>query len=217
MINITSLTKEYNDGGNKFVALKNITAEIKSGEFVAILGPSGSGKSTLMHLIGGLDHPSDGSIEVDGTDISKASDKNLAVYRSQKIGFVFQSFNLLNVSALNNVILPLVYSKKKFNRKAQATKLLNTVGLGERLKNRPSQLSGGEQQRVSIARALVNEPEIILADEPTGNLDSKTGEAIFEIFQKLNKEGKTVVIVTHDEHLAKKTNRIIRIRDGEIQ
>jgi putative ABC transport system ATP-binding protein len=215
MIKLTNVSKEYTAGG-EYLALKNASLEIGNGEFVSILGPSGSGKSTLMNLIGGLDRPTEGTIEVDGVEISKAKDKELAQFRSKKVGFVFQSFNLLNTSALNNVILPLVYSKKKVNRKVRAEEILHAVGLGHRLKNRPANLSGGEQQRVSIARALVNEPDIILADEPTGNLDSKTGLAIFELLEKLNKEGKTVVIVTHDERLAEKTKRIIRLMDGEV-
>ena len=216
MIKVTNVTKEYKAGEGKFAALNNVSLEIESGEFISILGPSGSGKSTLMHLIGGLDKPSKGTIEVDGQDLSKLNDKKLALYRNDKVGFVFQFFNLLNTSSLNNVILPLIYAKKKINRKVAATEILNQVGLGNRLNNRPSQLSGGEQQRVSIARALVNEPDIILADEPTGNLDSKTGEGVFEVLAKLNEQGKTVVLVTHDEHLAQKTKRTIRIRDGEL-
>ncbi|HEY4694347.1 MAG TPA: ABC transporter ATP-binding protein [Candidatus Nanoarchaeia archaeon] len=217
MIKIEGVTKEYKSGETKFLALNRVSLEIKTGEFVSILGPSGSGKSTLMHLIGGLDRPSQGKIEVDSIDLSTAPDKTLANFRSEKVGFVFQSFNLLNTSSLNNVSLPLVYSKKKFNRKARATELLDNVGLGNRLRNRPSQLSGGEQQRVSIARALVNDPEIVLADEPTGNLDSKTGEQIVELLSNFNKKGKTVVVVTHDEALAKKADRIIRIKDGQVE
>lgn len=218
MIKITNLTKTYKTGDLQFLALNDISEEIQTSEFVAILGPSGSGKSTLMHLIGGLDRPTVGTIEVDGQNIGKLSDGKLARYRNEKVGFVFQSFNLLQgTSTLNNVILPMIYSRKKFNRKARAKELLEEVGLGSKLKNRPNQLSGGEQQRVSIARSLVNDPEIILADEPTGNLDSKTGQTIFQLLRDLNQKGKTVVIVTHDTSLAEKADRIIRIRDGEIE
>ena len=217
MIKVTNVTKTYKTGDSDFNALDDVSLEIKGGEFVAILGPSGSGKSTLMHLIGGLDKPTSGAIEIDDHNLGEMNDSQLARYRNEKVGFVFQFFNLLQgTNSLNNVLLPLVYSKKQFNRKNQATQLLKEVGLDAKLKNKPSQLSGGEQQRVSIARALVNNPDIILADEPTGNLDSKTGHTIFELLRELNKKGKTVLVVTHDDNLAQKADRIIRVADGKI-
>lgn len=218
VIDLKGVTKVYKTGETEFKALEDVSLTIKKGEFVAILGPSGSGKSTLMHLIGGLDKPSHGSIEVDGHNLNELNDAKLARYRNEKVGFVFQFFNLLQgTNSLNNVNLPLIYSKNKFNRKQRASTILKEVGLGEKLKNKPSQLSGGEQQRVSIARALVNDPEIILADEPTGNLDSKTGRAIFELLRELNNKGKTVIVVTHDNLLAENTDRIIKVADGKIQ
>jgi putative ABC transport system ATP-binding protein len=217
MIKVENLTKAYKTGDTKFNALDSVSLEIQKGEFVAILGPSGSGKSTLMHLIGGLDKPTTGAIEVDGQNLGKLNGGQLARYRNEKVGFVFQFFNLLQgTSTLNNVVLPLIYTNRRVNRKQKATELLHEVGLGNKLKNKPNQLSGGEQQRVSIARALVNDPEIILADEPTGNLDSKTGETIFQLLKELNEKGKTVIVVTHDNSIAAKTDRIIQVRDGRI-
>ena len=217
IIDLKDVSKVYKSGEIQFKALDKVSLEIKTGDFVAILGPSGGGKSTLMHLIGGLDKPTSGIITVDGQNLNKMSDEQLARYRNEKVGFVFQFFNLLQgTTTLSNVILPLVYSKKKVSRKSKATQILKEVGLGEKLKNRPNQLSGGEQQRVSIARALVNDPEIILADEPTGNLDSKTGQAIFSLLQGLNEKGKTVVVVTHEIALAEKAKRIVRVTDGRV-
>lgn len=215
---IPFLRKKTENESNYFYALKNASLKIDQGEFVAILGASGSGKSTLMHLIGGLDRPTEGTIEVDGQMISKMKDRHLARYRNEKIGFVFQFFNLLQgTSTLKNVTLPLIYTRKKgINRRKKAIEVLVSVGLEGKLRNRPNQLSGGEQQRVSIARALINDPEIILADEPTGNLDSKTGQQIFDLLIELNKKGKTVVMVTHDQNLAKKAHRIIQVKDGEV-
>lgn len=217
MIKVTAVTKTYKTGETDFNALDNVSLEIQDGEFVAILGPSGSGKSTLMHLIGGLDKPTSGSIEIDNHSLAKMNDGQLARYRNEKVGFVFQFFNLLQgANSLNNVTLPLIYAKKKVNRKFVASEILTEVGLEKKLKNKPSQLSGGEQQRVSIARALVNNPDIILADEPTGNLDSKTGLAIFELLRELNKKGKTVIVVTHDNTLAENADRTIKVADGRI-
>ena len=218
MIEVAEVSKKYKLGENFFDALRGVSLKIEKGEFVAILGASGSGKSTLMHLIGGLDRPTSGKIVLDGEDLSKLSDGKLAQFRNEKIGFVFQFFNLLQTaSALNNVIMPLIYSRKNgVNRQEHAIQMLKDVSLEAKLKNKPNQLSGGEQQRVSIARALVNDPEIILADEPSGNLDSKTGEAIFDLLGELNKKGKTVVVVTHDQDLAARASRIIRVKDGEI-
>ena len=217
MIEISNLSKTYKTGETTFAALENVSLKIQKGECVAILGPSGSGKSTLMHLIGGLDQPTSGTIVVDEQNLGELNGKQLAKYRNEKVGFVFQFFNLLQgTNSLNNVSLPLIYTHKKVNRKSKAFELLSEVGLKEKLGNKPNQLSGGEQQRVSIARALVNDPEIILADEPTGNLDSKTGEAIFQLLKELNSKGKTVILVTHDNSLAEKTDRIIKLSDGKL-
>ena len=217
MIQAKNLTKQHQLGQTTFVALDNVSLEIKTGEFVSILGPSGSGKSTLMHLLGGLDRPTAGEIEIDGVKLTKLSDRELARTRNRKVGFVFQFFNLLHQSsALDNVLLPLIYSKNSKDRKARAVRVLTQVGLADKLKNRPAELSGGEQQRVAIARALVNDPEIILADEPTGNLDSKTGEQIIEILVALNRAGKTLIIVTHDEKIGARADRVIHIQDGKI-
>ena len=218
MIKLSSVTKTYKVGDTFFNAVDDVNLEITSGKFVAILGPSGSGKSTLLHLIGGLDKLTKGSISVDGQNLAALNDKELAVYRNKKIGFIFQTFNLLpTTSVLENVIMPLLYTKNKgVKRVPKATEVLTSVGLDTKLKSRPNQLSGGEQQRVSIARALVNDPEIILADEPTGNLDSQTGEQIFNILVDLNNQGKTIVVITHDQDLASHATRIIRIKDGKV-
>ena len=218
MIKLSSVTKTYKVGDTFFNAVDDVNLEITSGKFVAILGPSGSGKSTLLHLIGGLDKLTKGSISVDGQNLAALNDKELAVYRNKKIGFIFQTFNLLpTTSVLENVIMPLLYTKTKgIKRVPEAAGVLTSVGLNTKLKSRPNQLSGGEQQRVSIARALVNDPEIILADEPTGNLDSKTGEQIFKILVDLNNQGKTIVVITHDQDLASHATRIIRIKDGKV-
>ena len=215
---VTNVSKIFKMDGLTFPALKRVSFTIKDGEFVAIMGPSGSGKSTLMYIIGCLDKPSDGKVTVDGVDVTKATETQLAKIRNQKIGFVFQQYNLLGrTSALANVELPLIYSAMETSqRKQQAKAMLEQVGLKDKLNNFPSQLSGGQQQRVAIARALVNHPAIVLADEPTGNLDRKTGLEILQLFKTLNKQGQTIVIVTHDANIAKTAKRILRIIDGKI-
>ncbi len=200
-------------------ALAGINLEISQGEFVSIVGPSGSGKSTLLHIIGGLDSPTKGSIIVDGQDLSKASDSELSSYRNKKVGFVFQTFNLQpTYTALENVALPLVFAKVPLGKRNQiAREALDTVGLGDRVRHKPSELSGGERQRVGIARALVNNPRILLADEPTGNLDSKARERIMELLTRLNKErGLTLVLVTHDLESARNANRMLQMHDGKL-
>ncbi len=216
-IQLHHVTKTYRDGKATFQALKGVSLTIEQGEFVSILGQSGSGKSTLMHLIGGLDRPSTGMVEIDGSPLDFMSDAQLTKFRNQNIGFVFQSFNLLpHLSALENVRLPLVYSDFKINRNHHAREMLEYFNLGSKLKNKPGELSGGERQRVAIARALICDPPIILADEPTGNLDTKNGEYVFDMLGLLHDLGKTIIVVTHDEHLAKRAKRIIRIQDGQI-
>lgn len=219
MIEVNNVSKTYKMGKEVVTALNNVTVKINHGEFVAIVGPSGSGKSTLMHLVGGLDTPTSGSIFVDGQDISKFKDKDMAKYRNQTIGFVFQAFNLENTqTALENVMMPLIFAGiSSKERKEKARKSLEMVGLGDKVKHKPNEMSGGQRQRVSIARALVNKPQIIFADEPTGNLDSKNGELIMKLLNDLNEKGYTIIMVTHNEDEAKKAKRIITIKDGEIQ
>jgi len=218
MINISNLNKEYNLGSNSFLALDNVSVNIESGEFVSIMGASGSGKSTLMNIIGCLDVPSSGDYKLNDQNISKLSSNDLADVRNKTIGFVFQSFNLLpRLNALENVMLPLLYSGKTSNeRSTLALNSLNSVGLEDRINHRPNQLSGGQQQRVSIARAIVGVPKLILADEPTGALDSKTSLEIMAILENLNKQGITIVLVTHENDIAEYGNRIIRMKDGII-
>ncbi len=218
VLSAKGIYKSYKLGGDTINALQNVSLDIRDGEFVAITGKSGSGKSTLMHLIGLLDTPSKGQIFLNGIETSLMDEKHLAKIRNKEIGFVFQSFNLLQrTSAIDNVILPLKYShtpSAHWNEKAE--KMLELVGLGDRKNNKSNELSGGQKQRVAIARALINDPAIILADEPTGNLDSKTGEEIIKLFHKLNEQGKTIIIVTHDDELASEAKRKIVIKDGEI-
>lgn len=225
MIQVENITKTYQSpsrGSRQAVetkVLKSISFRIGSGELVAITGPSGSGKSTLMHILGALDTPTSGKYFLDGQDVSQLSDDELADIRKNKIGFVFQSFNLLpRATVLRNVVLPLVYANvPKANREEQAKKYLRAAGIDEaRFYHLSNQLSGGEMQRVAIARALVNNPALILADEPTGNLDTKTGELVLNTFQNLHKEGRTIILITHERYVAEHAQRIIHILDGEI-
>lgn len=213
---LNGIVKSYRLGERAVDVLKGISLDVISGEFLAIMGPSGSGKSTLLNLLGCLDRPTSGQYFLDGVDISHKSDDELAEVRNKKIGFVFQSFNLLpRLPAWKNVELPLVYSGiESSERKNRALKMLSSVGLGERASHNPSELSGGEQQRVAIARALINTPSIILADEPTGNLDSKSGAEIIDILERLHKGGATIIMVTHEMNIAKRAGRIINIKDG---
>jgi putative ABC transport system ATP-binding protein len=218
LIELRDVTKRYRVGEQEIHALAGISLEIEQGEFAAIIGPSGSGKSTLMHLLGCLDTPSTGTMRIDGVDVSRASENRLAEMRNQKIGFVFQAFNLLNkFNVLQNVELPMIYSSVPAKqRREKALAAIERVGLSHRVHNTPLQLSGGQMQRVAIARALVNDPKIIFADEPTGNLDSSTGATILEMFRNLSHQGRTIVLVTHDNGIAAKAPRRIEIRDGKI-
>jgi putative ABC transport system ATP-binding protein len=218
VIKLENVTKLYKMGGEEFFALNDVSLDINPGDFVAITGPSGSGKSTLMHITGLLDVPTSGSVSIDGVRVSATSQADLAKLRNKKIGFVFQAFNLLKKTrAIDNVMLPLIYAHTPIaSREKVAKEKLEIVGLANKLNNLPSELSGGQQQRVAIARALVNDPSLILADEPTGNLDSKAGTQILDLFKQLHTEGKTIVIVTHDPEIAKQTKRIIRLVDGHI-
>jgi putative ABC transport system ATP-binding protein len=218
LISLQNVTKTYKLGGETLNALDNVSFTVQSGEFIAITGPSGSGKSTLANIIGGLDRPTSGTVIVDNNDLSHVHDKKLSEYRNKYVGFVFQSFNLQGTqTALENVALPLVFARMGAKqRKARAAECLQAVGLGDRLKHRPSQLSGGQRQRVAIARALAVKPSIIIADEPTGNLDSARGEEIMKLLHELNKEGITLLIITHDMTIARQASRIIQIHDGKL-
>ncbi len=219
LIEIKNITKLYIMGTEELYALKGVTVHIKKNEYVAIMGPSGSGKSTLMNILGCLDTPSSGDYLLNGKNVSEMDDDELAEIRNREIGFVFQTFNLLARSdALHNVELPLIYrGLSRADRIEKAEEALYNVGLEDRMKHKPNELSGGQRQRVAIARALVNDPSIILADEPTGNLDSKTGEEIMALLEELNQKGNTIIIVTHEEEIAQHAHRIIKIRDGMIE
>lgn len=219
VIELKDLTKRYDDEAGVYDALKGVNLNVARGEFVAIMGPSGSGKSTLMNIIGLLDRPTKGKYLLDGTDINQLSDKKLANFRRDKIGFIFQNFNLLpRFNLMQNVELPLIYKRVGIKqRRAKVMEVLSSVGLGDKSKNRPNRLSGGQVQRAAIARALINNPSIILADEPTGNLDSKTGIEIMELLKKLNKEGVTIVVVTHNPEVSDYADRTIIVKDGNIQ
>lgn len=217
LVELHNVEKEYEIGDVKLRVLKEINLKIKESEIAAIMGPSGSGKSTMLHILGCLDRPTKGKVIIDGVDVSKLDDDSLAKIRREKIGFIFQFFNIIPIfTALENVELPMIFSKRP-DRMERAKELLKTVGLQQRASHHPSQLSGGETQRVAIARALANDPKLILADEPTGNLDSKSGKEIMDILVKLNKEkGTTLLLITHDSSVAKYAERIIRLKDGMI-
>ncbi len=217
MLKASEITKTYQIGDRPLHILKGISFHVEKGEFASIMGPSGSGKSTCLHILGCLDRPTSGTLTIDGVEVSKLSDNALAKVRNKSIGFVFQSFNLLpKATALQNVELPLIYGGIS-NRKKKCQEALDKVGLASRMNHRPSELSGGEQQRVAIARALVNNPPLILADEPTGNLDSKSGTEIMNIFKELHKQGITLLLITHDRNVAQHGDRVIYLRDGLIE
>jgi len=219
VIYLDSIERYYHMGDFTIKALDGVTLTIERGEYTAVMGPSGSGKSTMMHLVGCLDTPTGGSIYIDGEPISSLSEKELAYLRNAKIGFVFQQFNLLSkMNALDNVMTPLMYARVPYRERREiAVETLVRVGLGERLKHKPNELSGGQKQRIAIARALVNDPSIILADEPTGALDTATGEQIMDLFEEINSEGRTVIMVTHDPEVSQRCRRIVHLRDGRLE
>lgn len=220
IIELKNVYKKYATGQNEVAAVKGVSVKVEKGELVAIMGPSGSGKSTLMHIIGLLDRPTSGKLFIDGKEVDmKMPDSALAKLRSERIGFVFQQFNLLTkISALANVLMPTSYRKTgRTSAEKRAKELLTEVGLSSRIKHKPTELSGGEMQRVAIARALINDPDIVLADEPTGNLDSKSGQEIMKVLTDLNKKGKTIILITHDPRIAKMAKRTIHIFDGKVQ
>jgi putative ABC transport system ATP-binding protein len=219
LIEMRELTRVYQLGAEEIHALRGIDMVVRQGEYVAIMGPSGSGKSTLMNIIGCLDRPSAGQYILDGTPVESMDDDDLAAVRNRKIGFVFQTFNLLaRTSALANVELPLVYARiPRLERRRMAEEALTAVGLGDRMSHQPNELSGGQRQRVAIARALVNKPSLLLADEPTGNLDTQTGREILDLFRSLHDRGNSIMMVTHEDEVAKEAARVIHIRDGRIQ
>jgi putative ABC transport system ATP-binding protein len=219
LIEVKNIKKEYEMGKEKVEAIKDISLKVKEGEFIAIIGPSGSGKSTLLHILGFLDLPTNGEYKYKGKEVSTYSDNQLSALRNREIGFVFQFFYLLpRENVLDNVKLPLIYrDTTEKSKNDMAMKALEKVGMDKRKNHLPTELSGGERQRAAIARALVGDPNLILADEPTGNLDTKTGESIFSIFEELNKAGKTIILITHEMELAEKAKKIISIRDGEIE
>ena len=219
LIQITNIKRDFQLGNETINVLKGIDLQINKGEYVALMGPAGSGKSTLMNLLGCLDTPTSGTYILNGNDVSQMHDDDLAEIRNKEIGFVFQTFNLLpRTTALDNVALPMIYAGySKTDRNIRATEVLKQVGLDDRMDHQPNQLSGGQRQRVAVARALVNKPSIILADEPTGNLDSKTSEEIMKLFGDIHAAGNTVILVTHEEEIAKYAHRIIRLRDGMIE
>ncbi len=218
VISLDKIVKNYYIGSITVEALRSVSIDIKTNEYVAIMGPSGSGKSTLMNLVGALDTPTSGEYILNGTDVSKMDDNRLAEIRNSEIGFIFQTFNLLpRYTALENVMLPLIYAgASKADRAKRATTTLGEVGLADRMDHKPNELSGGQRQRVAVARALVNDPSIILADEPTGNLDSKTSVDIMKLFGHIHERGNTIILVTHEESIARYAHRIIRLLDGEI-
>ena len=219
MIRLEAITKVYQVGEQVVRALAGVDLTIRENEYVALMGPSGSGKSTLMNMLGCLDTPTAGSYWLNGTSVDKLSDDQLAEIRNKEIGFVFQTFNLLpRYSSLENVVLPLVYSgKDKSYRQKRGAEVLRMVGLGDRMDHRPNELSGGQRQRVAVARALVNSPSIILADEPTGNLDTKTSHEIMQLFSEIHRNGNTVILVTHEEDIAAHAHRVVRLRDGLVE